>query len=172
MERFSIDESGYTGFDLLNSDRRFQGASAISITDEMARERPLHHTVGRRDEPGCRSRALGIEGRTSGEGRVIMLVTHGVTQGRPTPAPKIGVEGRAKLLWDKAEAEGLEPPRACARRISSAVPYQLGLRLQGACTKGGSAGLADARALHLCLQSGRLDLNQRPLRPERSALPG
>ena len=28
------------------------------------------------------------------------------------------------------EAEGLEPPCACARRISSAVPYQLGLRLQ------------------------------------------
>ena len=28
-----------------------------------------------------------------------------------------------------AEAEGLEPPCACARRISSAVPYQLGLRL-------------------------------------------
>jgi hypothetical protein len=37
-------------------------------------------------------------------------------------------------IWTKcnqAEAEGLEPPRACARRISSAVPYQLGLRLQG-----------------------------------------
>jgi hypothetical protein len=33
------------------------------------------------------------------------------------------------LLWP-TEAEGLEPPRACARRISSAVPYQLGLRLQ------------------------------------------
>jgi hypothetical protein len=31
----------------------------------------------------------------------------------------------------EAEAEGLEPPRACARRISSAVPYQLGLRLPG-----------------------------------------
>jgi len=31
MERFSVDESGYTGFDLLNSDQRFQGASAISI---------------------------------------------------------------------------------------------------------------------------------------------
>jgi hypothetical protein len=31
---------------------------------------------------------------------------------------------------ESAEAEGLEPPRACARRISSAVPYQLGLRLQ------------------------------------------
>ena len=27
------------------------------------------------------------------------------------------------------EAEGLEPPCACTRRISSAVPYQLGLRL-------------------------------------------
>jgi len=36
MERFSIDESGYTGFDLLNSDQRFQGASAISISDEDA----------------------------------------------------------------------------------------------------------------------------------------
>ena len=30
------DESGYTGFDLLNSDQRFQGASAISISDEDA----------------------------------------------------------------------------------------------------------------------------------------
>ena len=29
-----------------------------------------------------------------------------------------------------AEAEGLEPPSAFARRISSAVPYQLGLRLR------------------------------------------
>lgn len=36
MERFSIDESGYTGFDLLNPDQRFQGATAISITDEAA----------------------------------------------------------------------------------------------------------------------------------------
>jgi len=36
MERFSIDESGYTGFDLLNPDQRFQGATAISITDEEA----------------------------------------------------------------------------------------------------------------------------------------
>jgi hypothetical protein len=30
----------------------------------------------------------------------------------------------------EAEDEGLEPPWACARRISSAVPYQLGLVLQ------------------------------------------
>ncbi len=36
MERFSIDESGYTGFDLLNPNQRFQGASAVSITDEEA----------------------------------------------------------------------------------------------------------------------------------------
>ncbi len=36
MECFSIDESGYTGFDLLNPDQRFQGASATSISDEMA----------------------------------------------------------------------------------------------------------------------------------------
>ncbi len=36
MERFSIDESGYTGFDLLNPDQRFQGASATSISDEDA----------------------------------------------------------------------------------------------------------------------------------------
>lgn len=37
MERFSIDESGYTGFDLLNRDQRFQGATAISISDEEAK---------------------------------------------------------------------------------------------------------------------------------------
>jgi hypothetical protein len=36
MERFSIDESGYTGFDLLNTDQRFQGATVISISDEEA----------------------------------------------------------------------------------------------------------------------------------------
>jgi hypothetical protein len=36
MECFRIDESGYTGFDLLNPDQRFQGASAIAITDEDA----------------------------------------------------------------------------------------------------------------------------------------
>lgn len=36
MECFRIDESGYTGFDLLNPDQRFQGASAIAISDEDA----------------------------------------------------------------------------------------------------------------------------------------
>jgi hypothetical protein len=36
MECFSVDESGYTGFDLLNADQRFQGATAIVITHEEA----------------------------------------------------------------------------------------------------------------------------------------
>lgn len=34
MECFRIDESGYTGFDLLNPDQRFQGAATIAISDE------------------------------------------------------------------------------------------------------------------------------------------
>jgi hypothetical protein len=33
MDCFRVDESGYTGFDLLNADQRFQGASAIAISD-------------------------------------------------------------------------------------------------------------------------------------------
>lgn len=36
MECFRIDESGYTGFDLLNPEQRFQGATAIAISDEQA----------------------------------------------------------------------------------------------------------------------------------------
>lgn len=36
MEFFHIDESGYTGFDLLNGEQRFQGAAAVSIGDEEA----------------------------------------------------------------------------------------------------------------------------------------
>lgn len=36
MECFHIDESGYTGFDLLNSEQRFQGATAVAITDGEA----------------------------------------------------------------------------------------------------------------------------------------
>lgn len=36
MTCFRIDESGYTGFDLLNADQRFQGASAIAINDDKA----------------------------------------------------------------------------------------------------------------------------------------
>lgn len=36
MECFRIDESGYTGFDLLNADQRFQGASAVAIDEDEA----------------------------------------------------------------------------------------------------------------------------------------
>ncbi|MDP3777632.1 hypothetical protein [Methylotenera sp.] len=36
MERFSIDESGYTGFDLMNPEQQFQGATALSINDQDA----------------------------------------------------------------------------------------------------------------------------------------
>lgn len=36
MECFRIDESGYTGFDLLNLAQRFQGAAAIAISNEEA----------------------------------------------------------------------------------------------------------------------------------------
>jgi hypothetical protein len=36
MECFRIDESGYTGFDLLNADQPFQGATAIAISDDDA----------------------------------------------------------------------------------------------------------------------------------------
>lgn len=36
MECFRIDESGYTGFDLLNVEQPFQGAAAIAIDDDDA----------------------------------------------------------------------------------------------------------------------------------------
>lgn len=36
MECFRIDESGYTGFDLLNNEQRLQGATAVAISDEDA----------------------------------------------------------------------------------------------------------------------------------------
>lgn len=36
MDCFHIDESGYTGFDLLNPEQRFQGATAVSITEAEA----------------------------------------------------------------------------------------------------------------------------------------
>lgn len=43
MECFRIDESGYTGFDLLNPDQRFQGATAIAIDDDEARRLIRQH---------------------------------------------------------------------------------------------------------------------------------
>ena len=43
MECFRIDESGYTGYDLLNSDQRFQGAAAITIDNDDARRLITEH---------------------------------------------------------------------------------------------------------------------------------
>lgn len=43
MECFRIDESGYTGFDLLNAEQRFQGATAIAIDDDEARRLIREH---------------------------------------------------------------------------------------------------------------------------------
>ncbi|AEA82566.1 DUF3800 domain-containing protein [Stutzerimonas kunmingensis] len=43
MECFRIDESGYTGFDLLNPEQRFQGAAAIAIDDDQARRLIQEH---------------------------------------------------------------------------------------------------------------------------------
>jgi hypothetical protein len=43
MECYSIDESGYTGFDLLNPDQRFQGATALSIDPEEAKRLIREH---------------------------------------------------------------------------------------------------------------------------------
>lgn len=36
MECFRIDESGYTGFDLLNPEQHFQGTTAVAIGDKDA----------------------------------------------------------------------------------------------------------------------------------------
>jgi len=43
MECFRIDESGYTGFDLLNPEQRFQGATAVAIDDDEARRLIREH---------------------------------------------------------------------------------------------------------------------------------
>ncbi|MCE9732359.1 DUF3800 domain-containing protein [Pectobacterium sp. IFB5596] len=43
MECFRIDESGYTGFDLLNTEQQFQGATAIAIEDDEARRLIREH---------------------------------------------------------------------------------------------------------------------------------
>lgn len=42
MECFSIDESGYTGYDLLNTDQPFQGSTALSIPNDEARKLISH----------------------------------------------------------------------------------------------------------------------------------
>lgn len=43
MKCFRIDESGYTGFDLLNPDQPFQGATSVAISNEDARHLIQEH---------------------------------------------------------------------------------------------------------------------------------
>ncbi len=43
MEHFAVDESGYTGIDLMNAEQRFQGASAIAISDDEAKRLIKEH---------------------------------------------------------------------------------------------------------------------------------
>ena len=57
MECFRIDESGYTGFDLLNPEQRFQGAAAIAIGDEEA-ARLIKAHFPRLQAPELKYRAL------------------------------------------------------------------------------------------------------------------
>lgn len=57
MTCFRIDESGYTGFDLLNADQRFQGASAVAIDDDEA-ARLIKAHFPRLQAPELKYRAL------------------------------------------------------------------------------------------------------------------
>jgi hypothetical protein len=71
MESFRIDESGYTGFDLLNPEQHFQGATAVAISDEDAARLIKEHfpklqaselkyrSLSRR--PGNHPRLLGLQ---------------------------------------------------------------------------------------------------------------
>ncbi len=57
MECFRIDESGYTGFDLLNPEQRFQGATAIAISDDDA-ARLISEHFAKLQGPELKYRAL------------------------------------------------------------------------------------------------------------------
>lgn len=57
MTCFRIDESGYTGFDLLNEDQRWQGASAIAISNDDA-TRLIKAHFPRLQAPELKYRAL------------------------------------------------------------------------------------------------------------------
>lgn len=57
MECFRIDESGYTGFDLLNPDQRFQGAATIAIGDQDA-ARLINEYFPKLQAPELKYRAL------------------------------------------------------------------------------------------------------------------
>ena len=57
MEFFYIDESGYTGFDLLNPEQQFQGASAVAISDDEA-AKLIHEHFPKLQAPELKYHAL------------------------------------------------------------------------------------------------------------------
>lgn len=77
MECFRIDESGYTGFDLLNADQRFQGASAIAISDDDA-ARLIKEHFPKSQAPELKYRALSR--RASNHPRLLGLLRDLLTQ--------------------------------------------------------------------------------------------
>lgn len=72
MECYRIDESGYTGFDLLNRDQRFQGAAAIAIEDDEA-ARLIKEHFPRLQANEMKYRALSR--RTRNHDRLLALLT-------------------------------------------------------------------------------------------------
>lgn len=79
MECFSIDESGYTGFDLLNPDQRFQGAAAISICRDEATRLIKEHF------PNLQAPELkygAIARRSNNRDRLLNLQRDGLTQNK------------------------------------------------------------------------------------------
>jgi len=70
MECFRIDESGYTGFDLLNAEQPFQGDTAIAIgNDDAARLIKEHFPTLQAAELKCSS----LTRRASNYSRVLAV---------------------------------------------------------------------------------------------------
>jgi len=57
VECFSIDESGFTGFDLLNKDQPFQGSTAVSIPPDEAK-RLIKYFFPQRQAPELKFRSI------------------------------------------------------------------------------------------------------------------
>ncbi|MCE1185361.1 MAG: hypothetical protein LWW92_07120 [Rhodocyclales bacterium] len=101
MECFRIDESGYTGFDLLNPEQHFQGATAVAISDEdAARLIKEHFPKLQASELKYRSlsRRSGNHPRLLGLQRDVLTNYKSVQQAFPAVADVPGLRGRALLL--------------------------------------------------------------------------
>ena len=101
--------------------------------------------------------------------------SNGFAVQQPARNSRKALQGLKKSIL--TEAEGLEPPCACARRISSAVPYQLGLRLQPLLPLVGAPGFEPGTSASRTQRSTKLshapytrtewDSNPRGLSPTR-----